>query len=148
VKVTIALLVALFTLLLASSAYADPVGVPCRRGVHLTQGQAAPCEGDLLPTSEVIRLLDAEDALESANRSIADAEARLKAAELSAADESARLNSLLQIERKARRECETAQVPPQPVPEGPRWYVSPWLWGTVGVVLGSAATIAVVKAVR
>lgn len=128
---------ALLVLLLLAWAPSARAGEPCRRAVHLDAGAVAPCSGDLLPTSEVLRLLLIEDALELARADLAT-DRELAAL---AQDEA---TQMLEVERAARRDCETRAAPPPPRPA--RWYQSPWFSAVVGAVVGSAIVLGAVFA--
>ncbi len=127
-------LVALLAVLLGTCtpAYAEP----CRRAVHVEAGASVPCSGDLLPPSEVLRLLLLEDAAELAREQFAN-ERDLRAID---ADEAA---ELLAVSEAARRACETQHAPPPA--RARRWYESPWVGFGAGVVI--TGTLAVALAV-
>ncbi len=131
------LLPLLLLLAWASPARADD---RCVRAIHLQKGDIVPCDGgDLLPTSEVLRLLLIEDALELARGDLANEQ------DLHAIDHD-EASQVLDIERAARRECETRAAPPPLRPS--RWYQSPWFAGVVGAVVGSAIVLAAVNTSR
>ena len=124
-------LVALLAVLVGTCtpAYAEP----CRRAVHVEAGALAPCSGDLLPTSEVLRLLLVEDTLALRDAAL-QAERELRAADRDEAAE------LLAVSEAARRACETQHAPPPA--RAPRWYESPWVGFGAGVVLAGALAVA------
>lgn len=139
-------------------AWATPAraGEPCRSAVVIRDGKAflpetvrapgfdaktsptAPwCDGDLLPTSEVLRLLLVEDAAELARDQLVN-EQDLRAIDRDEARE------LLEVERNARRACETQHAPPPPRPRP--FYQSPWFGASVGVVVGAGLVLGAVFA--
>ena len=104
---------------------------PCTRATHLATGQAAPCEGDLVPVPVLTRLLVDQTALALARDQLTVC-ADLRAVD---ADEA---RELLDTERTARRQCEVSRAPP-PARARP-WYDSPWVGAVVGgVVVGALA---------
>lgn len=127
-------LVALLAVLIGTCtpAYAEP----CRRAVHVEAGASVPCSGDLLPVSELLRLLLVEDTLALRDAELA-AERELRAADRDEAAE------LLAVSEAARRACETQHAPPPA--RAPRWYESPWVGFGAGVVI--TGTLAVALAV-
>ena len=123
-------LVALLAALLGTCtpAYAEP----CRRAVHVEAGAVVPCTGDLLPTSEVLRILLVEDTLALRDAELA-AERELRAADRDEAAE------LLAVSEAARRACETQHAPPPA--RARRWYESPYFGGSVGFILGAGVVL-------
>jgi len=123
-------LVALLAILIGTCtpAYAEP----CRRAVHVEAGAVVPCSGDLLPTSEVLRLLLVEDTLASRDSELT-AERELRAADRNEAAE------LLAVSEAARRACETQHAPPPARVR--RWYESQPLAATVGFILGAGLVL-------
>jgi hypothetical protein len=140
-KILCGLVVVLLVVCLALPARARE----CTRAFHLRENDKAPCEGDLVPVFELLRLLEAEDALDRANAEILLWRERLAAAEAAAKDEIQAAAERLEVERKARRACEDEKAPPVVVMS---WYESPVFWGVAGTLLGVGGTILVVKAVR
>ena len=138
-------------LVLALAPAGARAGEPCRRAVVIRDGKAfapetvrapgfdpktaptAPwCDGDLLPASEVLRLLLVDDTLALRGTEIAN-ERDLHKID---ADEAA---ELLAVSEAARRACETQHAPPPA--RAPRWYESPWVGFGAGVVLTGALAI-------
>ena len=107
----------------------------CVLAHHVTAGEAAPCTGDLLPVSEVVRLLNTESDLKAAEKSLA-AEKVLRARDKTEA------NELLQICNESLGACERSHAP-LPCPE-PAWYESPWFGAAVGLVVGSVTAAVLV----
>lgn len=130
-------------------ALAEPVRAdPCTKAVSVKTGKAAPCDGDLVPVSELLRLLQietdhglAETALEKLRASSA-ADLALARAEIEAERQKAENETAL------RRQCELAKSPPPYVPDDPAWYTSPWFGGAVGLVVGVTSTVLIVRALR
>lgn len=121
---------------------------PCTRAIGVKTGKAVPCDGDLVPASELLRLLQietdhglAETALEKLRASAA-ADLALARAEIEAERQKAENEAAL------RRQCELAKSPPPYVPDDPAWYTSPWFGGAVGLVVGVTSTVLIVRALR
>lgn len=119
---------------------APPPDTKCSRAFHLRLGDAAPCEGDLLPVPEVLRLLEIEDAL-------ALAKAELEASKALAEIEAQKCTEQVALHREARRECEEQCAPP-PVIEAstpPRIYERWSFWVGAAVVAATITTGAVLE---
>ena len=118
-------------IVLAGAARAEP----CTRAHALSQGQPAPCAGDLLPATVTARLLDAQTGLGLAKTQLAECQSARTAEGLDCADK-------LHVERHARRLCEESRTPPPcpPRPAPPGWWERPYftipatMFATLGVV--------------
>lgn len=135
----------LLVLALAHTARAED----CTRALTVRDGKAHDpdtgalvplCDGDLLPTPDVLWLLQREG-----RATEADSELTLVRGELVAERELHRvdvdrLTAEVQAERDARLACERecAQAPVRPRP----FYSSPWFGGAVGAVVGAGVVLA------
>lgn len=104
-------------------------------------GRMAPCSGVLAPAQTYA------DLLADRARLTACTEKAAQASELCEADKTL-LRTKLDATEKARRACELAHVPTPPPVHKTHWYESAGFAFGVGVVVGVAATIAVVQAAR
>ena len=124
-------------LLLNGVALADD----CTRAVSLRKGEVATCNGVLFPPSwatSAIRCIDVDlpqcknDSLLKLNRCRSTLLAEQQKFEVCS-------TTLLETQRLLETANQTTVDP---------WYKSPWLWASVGLVVGVSATIGVTYAVN
>lgn len=102
---------------------------PCTEAHTLLRGEVSPCDGDLLPTEKLEKLLNTQTALELAKKQLAELE-------LQAADELAACETNLELQTELRRQCETTVPVAPPRVETPLTS-KPWFVATVSVVATS-----------
>lgn len=139
--IALLLVVLLASLAWSSSAHCAQPEPLCTEEWRQDAGRVAPCSGVLAPTRTFADLLGAQA------RAAACLDDKARAAELCEADKTL-LRTKLRDTEAARAACEAAHVPPSPPKPETHWYSSPEFTLGLGVVLGVAATIGVVEAVR
>ena len=140
----------LLVLALAATARAED----CTKAYQLRGGQwidpetgavVPPCDGDALPTPDVLWLLQREGRATEVTSELVLVRAELVAErDLHKADVD-RLTAEVQAERDARLACERERAP---APERRSFFDSPWFGGAVGAVIGAGAVLAAVLLTR
>lgn len=145
---------------LALTASAARAGEPCRRAITIRDGkpfdpkvakapgfdpQTAPtvpwCDGDGLPTSEVVRLLEIEDREPKLRSAVQVAEERLKAEQAERAADKLEADKNLRACHETRLACERDKVPaPEPRPSPKRIYEKTTFWVGAGLIVASVIT--------
>lgn len=103
------------------------------------------CDGDLLPTPDVLWLLQREGRATEAVSALALAKQELAAERDLHTSDVIRLTAEVQAERDARLACERERAP---APERRSFFDSPWFGGAVGAAIGAGAVLAAVLIAR
>lgn len=103
------------------------------------------CDGDLLPTPDVLWLLQREGRATEAVSALDLVRAELAAEHDLHKVDVDRLTAEVQAERDARLACERERTP---APARRPFYQSPWFGGAVGAFLGAGAVVAAVLIAR
>lgn len=113
-------------------------GEPCKHGVDLPTGTPAPCDGALIPTGSLTRLLQDQSAL-------GIVKAELEAEKQSRAAEATVCRQHFEIEHAGRIQCEQEKTP---MPPTLSWYEHPAFVAATTAILTAGVTIGIVYAVK
>ena len=103
------------------------------------------CDGDLLPTPDVLWLLQREGRATEVTSELVLVRAELVAERDLHKTDVDRLTAEVQAERDARLACERERAP---APERRSFFDSPWFGGAVGAAIGAGAVLAAVLIAR
>lgn len=140
-----AALVVVLLILLGQSARAED----CTKAYQLRGGKwidpetgvvVPPCDGDALPTPDVLWYIQREGRATEADSELTLVRAELIAERDLHKTDVDRLTAEVQAERDARLACERERAPAPP-PRAP-FYSSPWFGGAVGAVVGAGVVLA------
>lgn len=123
---------------------------PCVKSHPMKVGSVATCDGDLMPTDKLGKLLLDQTALGLAKTQLAECQAeskrKVKTCQDRAGVDLAQCQSDRDTESLARRSCEESRT--IPVGEVVSWYERPWFVATATAVVVTAVVVAVATALR